>query len=81
MKAIIIKLFRNNGHLRGLIYTVLGLLTPASAVLAQWGDSPPKNRYVMASAAIAVLLGGVTSLRAYLDQHISRNPNAENPTK
>lgn len=65
----------NNGILRGVVYQSIGMLTPLGAAFAVWENTPPKNGYAVATVICSVLVAGFNAHRAYIDQHLSRNPN------
>jgi hypothetical protein len=72
-------LFSNNGVARGTIYWFIGVLTPWPAALMSWDAKPPGSGYVVAAAIISSILAGLVNIRAYMDQHLSRNKNADAP--
>lgn len=71
-------IFKNNGHLRGAIYFTSAFLGPIAVALETWAHEPPKNLYIIAAVIVSSFMAGVISLRAYLDQHLSRVTPAQN---
>jgi hypothetical protein len=71
------KIFKNNGHLRGLIYVGLPAISTIGAAFATWSDEPPKNFYVVGVVLCATIVNAGTALRGYLDQHLSRASTSE----
>lgn len=74
MKTFFIHLLKNNGHLRGTLYFSVAFLTPVVAALQQWTERSPQNFYAISAVIVGAFLSGLVTLRAYLDQHLSRNP-------
>ena len=72
---VLIKFFKNNGHLRGFIYVFGAVLIIAADRFEAWSKVPPANGYVIAAFFCFILANALNSLRAYLDQHLSRNPD------
>lgn len=72
MNKFLRRLFANNGVARGVLYACQGALAPIVAALAVWGETPPKNAYVIFGVIASCALGVVNQLRAYLDQHLSK---------
>jgi hypothetical protein len=68
------KFFDNNGHLRGLLYFTLAALPIIGTGLEHWSKTPPANLYEISTVLVSALIAGLVSLRAYLDQHLARNP-------
>jgi hypothetical protein len=70
---LIYQAFENNGILRGWLYTGLAAAAVVGPALERWKDAPPENGYEIASVTLSALVAAATALRAYLDQHLSRN--------
>ena len=75
------KLFDNNGHLRGALYFSLAALPIIGTGLEHWSKTPPANWYEVATVLLSALIAGLVSLRAYLDQHLTRNPSPTEEVK
>jgi hypothetical protein len=75
------KIFKNNGHLRGLIYVGLPAVSTIGAAFATWADAPPKNFYVIGVVLCATIVNAGTALRGYLDQHLSRAAEEGEPSE
>jgi hypothetical protein len=69
--------FKNNGHLRGLIYVSQQVALTLGAACAVWSDNPPKNKFAICVVIFATISGAINALRGYLDQHLSKNPSTE----
>jgi hypothetical protein len=69
--------FKNNGHLRGLLYVSGAAATTLGAACADWANTPPRNWYVVGVVFFAMIGNVVLQLRGYLDQHLSKNPSTE----
>jgi hypothetical protein len=72
---VFLKFFNNNGHLRGTLYFTISFLTPIVTALEGWSKTPPPNYYAVSFVFGGALIAGLTVIRAYLDQHLSRNPD------
>jgi hypothetical protein len=72
---VLLKFFKNNGHLRGALYFSIAFLTPIVASLENWSKTPPPNFYAVAFVVLGAFIAGLTVIRAYLDQHLSRTPD------
>lgn len=75
MWAFIFAFFKNNGHLRGGIYFAISFLTPVAASFTEWETEGPKNWYAVVAVLIGAFISGLTSIRAYLDNHLSNGKN------
>ena len=65
--------FKNNGHLRGALYFSIAALTPMAASFTEWSsEEGPKNWYEVIAVLIGSLISGLTAIRAYLDNHLSK---------
>lgn len=71
---ILFKFFDNNGHLRGLLYFTLASLPIIGTGLEHWSKTAPANYYEISTVLVSALIAGLVSLRAYIDQHLTRNP-------
>ena len=72
---LLLKFFNNNGHLRGLLYFSLAALPIIGTGLEHWSKTPPANYYEISTVLLSALIAGLVSLRAYIDQHLTRNPS------
>lgn len=72
---VLLKFFKNNRHLRGALYFSISFLTPIVAALEGWSKTPPPNSYAVGFVILGALISGLTVIRAYLDQHLSRTPD------
>lgn len=72
--------FKNNGHVRGMLYFSAAALSGITNAFTHWADSPPKNWYEIAAEFLGALAAGIVAVRAYLDVHLSRQNN-ENTDK
>lgn len=70
---LITQAFENNGVLRGWLYTGLAAAAVIGPQLEKWVNTPPANGFEIASIILAALVAAANALRAYLDQHLSRN--------
>lgn len=68
-------LFSNNGTARGALYVTMASMTPLVAAFKAWENTPPKNRYEVGYILLSCVASGLVALRAYLDQHLSKNAN------
>ena len=67
------RFFQNNGHLRGALYFSIAALTPMSAAFVEWASQDgPKNFYEVIALFLGSVISGLTAIRAYLDNHLSR---------
>jgi hypothetical protein len=65
--------FQNNGHLRGALYFSIAALTPMAASFTEWSsEEGPKNWYEVIAVLIGSFISGLTAIRAYLDNHLSK---------
>lgn len=65
--------FQNNGHLRGALYFSIAALTPMAASFTEWSsEDGPKNTYEVVAVVLGATISGLTAIRAYLDNHLSR---------
>lgn len=64
----------NNGTLRGILYLGGSLALALGEKLLSWGDTPPKNGYIVSGSVLLAFGGMFNTWRAYIDQHLSRNP-------
>ncbi len=58
--------------LRGWMYFSGSITTALGAVFLTWGETPPKNVYIILAVLCAVIANSINSQRAYIDQSISR---------
>lgn len=67
------RFFQNNGHLRGALYFSIAALTPMSAAFVEWASQDgPKNWYEVIALFLGSVISGLTAIRAYLDNHLSK---------
>jgi hypothetical protein len=67
------RFFQNNGHLRGALYFSIAALTPMAASFTEWSsEDGPKNWYEVVALIIGSIISGLTAIRAYLDNHLSK---------
>lgn len=67
------RFFQNNGHLRGALYFSIAALTPMAASFTEWSsEDGPKNWYEVVALVIGSIISGLTAIRAYLDNHLSK---------
>ena len=67
------RFFQNNGHLRGALYFSIAALTPMAASFTEWSsENGPKNWYEVVALIIGSIISGLTAIRAYLDNHLSK---------
>jgi len=71
----------NNGILRGTIYAVQAMGLVLLGAFSTWENEPPKNNWSFAIVTVATILAGVGAVRAYIDQHLARNPPKEDENK
>ena len=65
--------FQNNGHLRGALYFSIAALTPMAASFTEWSsEDGPKNWYEVIALGLGSIISGLTAIRAYLDNHLSK---------
>lgn len=70
------RFFQNNGHLRGALYFSIAALTPMAASFTEWSsEDGPKNVYEIIAVMLGAMISGLTSVRAYLDTHLSDGKN------
>ena len=70
----------NRGILyRGIIYFFVPILTISAERAASYSDAPPVNYWEYVAWVCASLTAGLTALRAFLDQHISKVANGQEP--
>lgn len=72
---VLLKFFKNNGHLLGAIYTLSAVALFAAGTFDTWSKTPPANYYVVAAFICLLIATGLNALRGYLDQHLSRTPD------
>ena len=67
------RFFQNNAHLRGALYFSIAALTPMAASFTEWSsEDGPKNWYEVVALIIGSIISGLTAIRAYLDNHLSK---------
>lgn len=71
----------NNGYLRGCLYFAMAALPPLGIALKTWSQKAPDNFYEVGEVVISCALAGLVSWRAFIDQHLSRNPAPEDMNK
>lgn len=70
--------FQNNGHFRGALYFSIAALTPMAASFTEWAsEDGPKNWYEVVALIIGSIISGLTAIRAYLDNHLSKAKEAK----
>lgn len=75
------KVFSNNGVARGLLYAGIQIFTALATAFTGWSESPPRNWYAVGAVILGALASAGTTLRAYIDQHLSaaKNANSKQP--
>lgn len=75
------KVFSNNGVARGLLYAGIQIFTALATAFTGWSETPPRNWYAVGAVILGALASAGTTLRAYIDQHLSsvKNANSKQP--
>lgn len=61
----------NGVSARGWLYFAIPVMSLCAERATQFIEKPPANSWEYVSLACAALVAGLTSVRAYMDQHIS----------
>jgi uncharacterized membrane protein (DUF441 family) len=72
MKTLLKKCFANNGVARGLLYFTIQFLTPIGTACAVWDQEAPKTWFAISAVLIGAFVAGLTSVRSFMDQHLSK---------
>lgn len=57
--------------LRPFLYVTIAVCATLAPELTRWSDTPPRNEFEVAVLIVACVGAAATTLRAYVDQHIS----------